>query len=133
MFTTPTRTAFTGAESKGRQVKIELAMNGTLFLDEIGDMPLEIQPTFLRVLEDKKVMRLGSNKDVQVDFRLIAATNCDLHQLVQEKKFCADLYYRLGILELALPPFVSEAETFYYSPIILLRGFVKKQDAHRSN
>nr|WP_172637594.1 sigma 54-interacting transcriptional regulator [Desulfitobacterium sp. PCE1] len=114
-------------------MKIELAMNGTLFLDEIGDMPLEIQPTFLRVLEDKKVMRLGSNKDVQVDFRLIAATNCDLHQLVQEKKFCADLYYRLGILELALPPFVSEAETFYYSPIILLRGFVKKQDAHRSN
>ncbi|WP_019850067.1 sigma-54-dependent Fis family transcriptional regulator [Desulfitobacterium sp. PCE1] len=96
--------AFTGAENKGRVGKIELAHEGTLFLDEIGDMPLEIQPTFLRVLEDKKVMRLGSNKDVHVDFRLVAATNCDLFKLVQEKKFRADLYYRLEILQLALPP-----------------------------
>lgn len=96
--------AFTGAENKGRLGKIELAKDGTLFLDEIGDMPLEIQPSFLRVLEDKKVMRLGSNKDIHVDFRLIAATNIDLFQLVQEKKFRADLYYRLETLELDLPP-----------------------------
>ncbi|NMA68434.1 MAG: sigma 54-interacting transcriptional regulator [Desulfitobacterium sp.] len=96
--------AFTGADSKGRRGKIELANNGTLFLDEIGDMPLEIQPTFLRVLEDKKVTPVGSNKDIQVDFRLIAATNCDLYQLVQEKKFRADLYYRLEVLQLILPP-----------------------------
>lgn len=96
--------AFTGAEQKGRLGKIELAKDGTLFLDEIGDMPLEIQPTFLRVLENKKVMRLGSNKDVDVAFRLIAATNKDLFQLVQEKKFRADLYYRLEILQLELPP-----------------------------
>lgn len=96
--------AFTGAEQKGRLGKIELAKEGTLFLDEIGDMPLEIQPTFLRVLEDKRVMRLGSNKDIHVDFRLIAATNVDLFQLVQEKKFRADLYYRLETLQLELPP-----------------------------
>jgi transcriptional regulator of acetoin/glycerol metabolism len=96
--------AFTGAENKGRLGKIELAKDGTLFLDEIGDMPLEIQPTLLRVLEDKKVTRLGSNKDVQVDFRLIAGTNADLFQLVQEKKFRADLYYRLETLLLELPP-----------------------------
>jgi transcriptional regulator with PAS, ATPase and Fis domain len=96
--------AFTGAENKGRTGKIELAKDGTLFLDEIGDMPLEIQPTFLRVLEDKKVTRLGSNKEIQVDFRLIAATNADLFQLVQEKKFRADLYYRLETLQLNLPP-----------------------------
>lgn len=96
--------AFTGAEQKGRLGKIELAKDGTLFLDEIGDMPLEIQPTFLRVLENKKVIRLGSNKEIDVDFRLIAATNKDLFQLVQEKKFRADLYYRLEILQLALPP-----------------------------
>ncbi len=114
--------AFTGAESKGRQGKIELAMNGTLFLDEIGDMPLEIQPTFLRVLEDKKVMRLGSNKDVQVDFRLIAATNCDLYQLVQDKKFREDLYYRLGVLELSLPPLRERGKDI----LLLANHFIKK-------
>ncbi|UWG96644.1 sigma 54-interacting transcriptional regulator [Dehalobacter sp. DCM] len=96
--------AFTGAENKGRLGRIELAKEGTLFLDEIGDMPLEIQPNLLRVLEDKKVTRLGSNKDIHVDFRLIAATNVDLFQLVQEKKFRADLYYRLETLQMKLPP-----------------------------
>ncbi len=96
--------AFTGAEAKGRTGKIELAKDGTLFLDEIGDMPLEIQPTFLRVLEEKKVIPLGSNKSVPVNFRLIAATNCDLFKLVQEEKFRADLYYRLEVLEVGLPP-----------------------------
>lgn len=114
--------AFTGAESKGRQGKIELAMNGTLFLDEIGDMPLEVQPTFLRVLEDKRVMRLGSNKDVQVDFRLIAATNGDLYQLVQEKKFRADLYYRLVVLELALPPLRERGKDI----LLLANHFLKE-------
>ncbi|MFA6808513.1 MAG: sigma 54-interacting transcriptional regulator, partial [Eubacteriales bacterium] len=96
--------AFTGAGNKGRLGKVELANNGTLFLDEIGDMPLEIQPTFLRLLENKKVTRLGSNNEIYVDFRLIAATNADLFQLVQEKKFRADLYYRLETLLLELPP-----------------------------
>lgn len=119
--------AFTGAENKGRQGKIELAMNGTLFLDEIGDMPLEIQPTFLRVLEDKKVMRLGSNKDVHVDFRLIAATNCDLFQLVQDKKFRADLYYRLEILELALPPLRERGRDILLISNHLLEQFCKKE------
>ncbi|MFA6808442.1 MAG: sigma 54-interacting transcriptional regulator [Eubacteriales bacterium] len=96
--------AFTGAGNKGRVGKVEMAANGTLFLDEIGDMPLEIQPTFLRLLEDKKVTPLGSNRDAYVNFRLIAATNADLIQLVQEKKFRADLYYRLETLQLELPP-----------------------------
>lgn len=96
--------AFTGADVKGRTGKIELAQNGTLFLDEIGDLPLELQPLFLRVLEEKKVTPLGSNKAIPVDFRLIAATNRDLFQLVQENKFRADLYYRLEVLELELPP-----------------------------
>jgi Transcriptional regulator containing PAS, AAA-type ATPase, and DNA-binding domains len=96
--------AFTGADNKGRLGKIELAQDGSLFLDEIGEMPLEIQAIFLRVLEDKNVMRLGGNKDVHVDFRLIAATNKDLYQMVQENKFRADLYYRLEMLQLVLPP-----------------------------
>jgi transcriptional regulator with PAS, ATPase and Fis domain len=96
--------AFTGADNKGRLGKIELAQDGTLFLDEIGEIPLDIQPIFLRVLEDRKVLPLGSNKEVHVNFRLIAATNRDLYQLVLENKFRADLYYRLEILQVSLPP-----------------------------
>jgi transcriptional regulator of acetoin/glycerol metabolism len=87
--------AFTGAERKGRKGKIELANEGTLFLDEIGDMPLELQAVFLRVLEDKKVMRIGGNRYIPIDFRLIAATNKNLKELVKLHKFREDLYYRL--------------------------------------
>lgn len=118
--------AFTGAENKGRLGKIELSNNGTLFLDEIGDMPLEIQPSFLRVLEEKKVMRLGSNKDIDVDFRLIAATNIDLFQLVQEKKFRADLYYRLEILQLSLPPLRERGQDILLLANNFLKGICEK-------
>jgi len=96
--------AFTGAERQGRRGKIELANGGTLFLDEIGDMPLELQPVLLRVLEEKQVMRVGGNQYIPVDFRLIAATNKDLAQLVREDKFRADLYYRLAVYTLKIPP-----------------------------
>ena len=96
--------AFTGAERKGRPGKIELANGGTLFLDEIGDMPFEIQAVLLRVLEDKQVMRLGGHCYTNVDFHVIAATNQDLHKMIAEKRFRADLYYRLSILKISLPP-----------------------------
>jgi transcriptional regulator of acetoin/glycerol metabolism len=96
--------SFTGAERSGRPGKIELAHGGTLFLDEIGDMPLELQVVLLRVLEDKQVMRVGGNRYKKVDFRLIAATNKDLAVLVQDNAFRADLYYRLSILSINLPP-----------------------------
>lgn len=96
--------AFTGAEKKGRPGKIELANGGTLFLDEIGDMPIEIQPILLRVLENKKVMRIGGNRYIPVDFRIIAATNQDLLKLVREKKFREDLYFRLSVFKLSIPP-----------------------------
>jgi transcriptional regulator with PAS, ATPase and Fis domain len=96
--------AFTGAEKSGRPGKIELANGGTLFLDEIGDMPYKLQAVLLRVLQDKQVMRLGGKNYQKVDFRLIAATNQDLWQLVQEKAFRADLYYRLAVLSLEIPP-----------------------------
>lgn len=95
--------SFTGAERRGRMGKIELANGGTLFLDEIGDMPLEIQPILLRVLEDKKVMRIGGRNYIPVDFRVIAATNKDLLELVAAKQFRQDLYYRLAVFKLNIP------------------------------
>lgn len=96
--------AFTGAERYGRPGKIELANTGTLFLDEIGDMPLELQPVFLRVLEEKKVMRVGGSRYVPVDFRLITATNKNLLDLVKKNLFREDLYYRLEACKINIPP-----------------------------
>jgi transcriptional regulator with PAS, ATPase and Fis domain len=95
---------FTGGVHGGKAGKIELAHSGTLFLDEIGDMPLELQATLLRVLENKRVMRLGSKSYRQVCFRVIAATNRNLMDLVAEGKFREDLFYRLSILTLDVPP-----------------------------
>ncbi|MBP2635397.1 MAG: modulated sigma54 specific transcriptional regulator, Fis family [Firmicutes bacterium] len=96
--------SFTGSERRGRPGKIELASGGTLFLDEIGDMPFEIQAVLLRVLEDKKVMRVGGKRYQPVDFRLVAATNKDLYKMVEEKTFREDLYFRLSVLKLHIPP-----------------------------
>jgi PAS domain S-box len=96
--------AFTGAERKGRPGKIELAHGGTLFLDEIGDMPLKLQPVLLRVLEEKKVIRLGGNRNIPVDFRLITATNKDLKELVENLQFREDLYYRIAAFKISIPP-----------------------------
>jgi transcriptional regulator of acetoin/glycerol metabolism len=96
--------AFTGAERQGRPGKIELANGGTLFLDEIGDMPLELQPVLLRVLQEKKVMRVGGSRYQPVDFRLIAATNKNLADLVNNDQFREDLYYRLEVFKIGIPP-----------------------------
>lgn len=96
--------AFTGADRQGRPGKIELANGGTLFLDEIGDMPLELQPVILRAIEEKRIMRIGGKRCIPVDFRLIAATNKDLLDMVKNKQFRGDLYYRLKVLELKIPP-----------------------------
>ena len=95
--------AFTNAVRGGRKGKFEAAHGGTLFLDEIGDMPLELQANLLRVLEEKEITPLGSNRSKSVDVRIIAATNQDLLSLVKEKKFRLDLYYRLNILALEIP------------------------------
>jgi formate hydrogenlyase transcriptional activator len=97
------RGAFTGAvaQTVGR---FQAADGGTLFLDEIGDLPLDLQPKLLRVLQEKQVERLGNGRTLQVDVRVIAATNQDLWRMVQERKFRADLYYRLNVFPIALPP-----------------------------
>ncbi len=97
------RGAFTGADGR-RQGKFEAASGGTLLLDEIGDMPLSIQAKLLRVLEEEKITRLGGNAAVSVDVRLIAATNRDLAKMVEEGTFRQDLYYRIKVIEIDIPP-----------------------------
>jgi formate hydrogenlyase transcriptional activator len=97
------RGAFTGAMTP-RAGRFQLADRGTLFLDEIGDMPLELQPKLLRALQEQRFERLGGNQTIQVNVRVIAATNQDLWGMVQERKFRADLYYRLNVFPITLPP-----------------------------
>ena len=95
--------AFTGAHQL-KKGKFEIASGGTLFLDEIGDMELDVQAKFLRVLESKSFERLGGNKTIQADVRIIAATNQDLEKMVQEKSFREDLYYRISVFPIRIPP-----------------------------
>ena len=96
--------AFTGARSRGKPGKFELADNGTIFLDEIGDLPLEMQPKLLRVLEDREFERVGGNTLIHSDFRLIAATNQDLDKMIHEGQFRKDLFYRLNVIPLHITP-----------------------------
>ena len=96
--------AYTGADRKGRDGKFRIADGGTLFLDEIGEMPLQLQVKLLRVLQEREIEPLGSDKITKVDVRVIAATNLDLQKRVGEGAFRADLYYRLNVLSISLPP-----------------------------
>ena len=102
--------AFTGAVKGGAPGKFEQASGGTIFLDEIGDMPLEMQSALLRVLEDNTVIRVGGKKYIPVDIRVIAATNQDLWKQVQKGNFRADLYFRLNIVTIKIPPLRERAE-----------------------
>jgi formate hydrogenlyase transcriptional activator len=113
--------AYTGAVS--REIgRIELANGGTLFLDEIGDIPLELQSKLLRVLQQQEFERLGSPRTIQVDFRLLAATNRDLAFMVREDRFRSDLYYRLNVFPLTVPPLRSRPDDIP----MLVWHFVKK-------
>ena len=96
--------AFTGASQKGKEGRIELAHKGTLFLDEIGELPLRLQAKLLQVIQEKQIVRLGGVKPVSIDFRLVAATNQDLEALVEKKRFRSDLFFRLNVLPLHIPP-----------------------------
>ncbi len=96
--------AFTGARSGGKPGKFEVAHKGTIFMDEVGDLPLEMQPKLLRVLEEKEFERVGGNKIIRSDFRLIAATNQDLESLMAKRRFRKDLFYRLNVISLHIPP-----------------------------
>lgn len=114
--------AFTGAEKNGRPGKFELAHGGTIFLDEIGDMPIDLQPVLLRVLEEKKIMRVGSVKNIPVDVRVIAATHQDIYQLMKENKFRKDLYFRLSVFKIEIPPLRNR----YRDTLLLACHYIKK-------
>ena len=96
--------AFTGALNQGKAGLFELANSGTILLDEIGDLPYELQTKLLRVLQQKEVMRLGGTKPISLDVRVIAATNADLKKKMQEGSFREDLYYRISVINLTIPP-----------------------------
>ncbi|MBC2582502.1 sigma 54-interacting transcriptional regulator [Clostridium sp. DJ247] len=95
--------AFTGADPKGKSGKFELANGGTIFLDEIGDMPLYMQVKLLRAIQEREVIRIGSNDSVKIDIRIIAATNKNLEGLIEQGQFREDLYYRLSVIPIELP------------------------------
>lgn len=101
--------AFTGALMR-KAGRFEVADKGTLFLDEIGDIPLHLQAKLLRVLQEHEIERLGSSRPVPVDFRLVAATNADLQAMVHDKKFRSDLYYRLNVFPIRIPPLRERPE-----------------------
>ena len=117
--------AFTGAH-EDRAGKFETASGGTLFLDEIGDMSLDGQASLLRVLEDKVVVRVGGSRPIATDTRVFAATNQDLVQLVREKKFREDLYYRLNVVTLELPPLRERGDDVLLLADFFLQSFAQK-------
>jgi DNA-binding NtrC family response regulator len=137
-----TKGAFTGANN-AKPGKFELADGGTLLLDEVGEMPLTLQPKLLRALQEREFDRLGDTRSIHVDLRVIATTNCALAQMVREGKFRADLYYRLNVIPLSLPPLrermgdVRELAEFFvrlYSPagksLHLMPEFIAQLEAH---
>ena len=115
------RGAFTGAHLQ-KVGRLELADRGTLFLDEIGDMPLELQPKLLRALQERAYERVGSARTKSVDLRLVAATNCDLELMMDQKKFRPDLYYRLNVFPVRLPPLRERREDIP----LLVQHFIQK-------
>jgi formate hydrogenlyase transcriptional activator len=117
--------AFTGAIAQ-RVGRFELAHKGTLFLDEVGDIPLELQSKLLRVLQEREFERLGSTRTIRVDVRLVAATNCDLAEMAAEKRYRSDLYYRLNVFPVHIPPLRERPED-----IPLLVRFFAQQFARR--
>ena len=114
--------AFTGADPMGKMGKFELANKGTIFLDEIGDMPIYLQTKLLRVLQERRITRVGSNKEIDIDVRVIAATNKNLKELIKENKFREDLYYRLNVIPFEIPALRERIDDIE----ILIEFFIKK-------
>ncbi|MDO9075126.1 MAG: sigma 54-interacting transcriptional regulator [Rubrivivax sp.] len=118
--------AYTGAAPKGRDGKFKVAEGGTLFLDEIGDMPLALQAKLLRVLEEQEVEPLGSNRVEKVDVRIIAATSQDLDEMVADGRFRADLFYRLNVLAIRLPPLRERLADLEALAEVLIEDIVRR-------
>ena len=117
--------AFTGARRGGKVGLIELAHGGTLFMDEIGEMPLPLQARILRVIQEKEVMRIGGERIIPVDLRLLSATNENLSQLIEQRKFRKDLYYRINVLRLHIPPLRDRPEDIP----LLVKHILKRHQA----
>ena len=113
---------FTGADPMGKMGKFEFANKGTILLDEIGDMPLYLQTKLLRVLQERTITRIGSNKIIDIDVRVIAATNKDLVKAIKENEFREDLYYRLNVIPLEIPPLRERKEDIK----LLIETFIEK-------
>lgn len=113
--------SFSGALTTGKVGKFELANNGTIFLDEIGELPLDVQGKLLRVLETHRVTRIGAKDEIPLNFRVVAATNRDLHSMVERHSFRADLYYRLNVISINIPPLRQRGQ----DPELLSRHFLQ--------
>lgn len=128
--------AFTGSRRGGKRGLFETAHTGTLFLDEIGDMPLHLQTRLLRVLQEREITRLGATAPIPVDVRVIAATHQPLHEMIGERRFRQDLYYRINTLRLALPPLRERREDVAVLAQVLVERCLQRLmvtlDAHRA-
>lgn len=120
--------SFTGAKKGGKIGKIEMAQGGTLFLDELGEMPLSAQPKLLRVLQEYELERVGSTEKISLDIRVIAATNKDLSSMMKLEKFREDLYYRVGVINIELPPLRNRSEDVLPIAISYLQNLKQKLD-----
>jgi PAS domain S-box-containing protein len=118
--------SFTGANQKGKPGLIELADKGTLFLDEIGELPLPVQAKLLKVLQEKEVTRVGGIKSKTIDFRLVASTNQELEEMVKQGKFRQDLYYRLNVISITIPPLRERKEDIAMLAHYYLQKFNEK-------
>lgn len=124
--------AFTGARKGGKAGLFEIASGGTIFLDEIGEMPLSLQAKLLRVLEEAEVQRIGGVKPIPIDVRVIAATNRNLAEMVQEGTFREDLYYRLNIIPIEIPPLRERREDIVPLAYHFLTNIEQKYNIHRT-
>lgn len=124
--------SFTGAKKGGRMGKFELANHGTIFLDEIGDMPIALQSRLLRVIENGEIEKIGRQKSVPVDVRIIAATNQPLEKMIREKQFRMDLFYRLNVISMSIPALRERKEDIPVLADYFLREFCSKYDRERS-
>lgn len=123
--------AFTGAKRGGKKGHFQMANYGTIFLDEIGDMPLSMQSKLLRVLQEKELQRVGGQKSIQVDVRVIAATHRDLEKMVEEGTFRQDLYYRLNVIKIEIPPLRDRKKDIQFISNHLLKKL--EHTFHRQN
>ena len=123
--------AFTGARRKGKPGFFELAHMGTLFLDEVGELPLEMQVKLLRVLQEGEIIRIGGSKPISVDERIIAATNRDLWEMTEEGTFRQDLYYRLNVINIEVPPLRQRRDDIIPLVMHMLERFNQKYGKHK--